>query len=124
MSSTTVADAPLAPLVRGLLSGLGEDPDRPGLVRTPERVEASLRWLTRGYSLTVRDAVGGALFEEAHESMILVRDIEFYSLCEHHLLPFYGRCHIGYIPRAASSASASWPAWSTCSAEGSRSRSA
>ena len=98
MSSTTVADAPLAPLVRALLDGLGEDPTRPGLVKTPERVEASLRWLTRGYSLSVQDVVGGALFEEEHESMILVRDIEFYSLCEHHLLPFFGVAHVAYVP--------------------------
>jgi GTP cyclohydrolase I len=98
MSSTTVADTPLAPLVRSLLAGLGEDPDRQGLVKTPERVESSLRWLTRGYGMTVEDAVGDALFEEAHESMILVRDIEFYSLCEHHLLPFFGVAHVAYIP--------------------------
>jgi len=98
MSSIPVADTPLAPHVRALLAGLGEDPDRQGLVKTPERVEASLRWLTRGYALTVEDAVGDALFEEEHESMILVRDIEFYSLCEHHLLPFFGVAHVAYIP--------------------------
>lgn len=98
MSSIPVADTPLAPHVRALLAGLGEDPDRQGLVKTPERVEASLRWLTRGYGQTVEDAVGDALFEEEHESMILVRDIEFYSLCEHHLLPFFGVAHVAYIP--------------------------
>jgi GTP cyclohydrolase I len=98
MSSTPVADTPLAPHVRALLAGIGEDPERQGLVKTPERVEASLRWLTRGYGLTVEDAVGDALFEEEHESMILVRDIEFYSLCEHHLLPFFGVAHVAYIP--------------------------
>jgi GTP cyclohydrolase IA len=98
MWSTTVADAPLAPQVRALLAGLGEDPDRPGLVKTPERVEASLRWLTRGYAQTIQGAVGDALFEEEHESMILVRDIEFYSLCEHHLLPFFGVAHVAYVP--------------------------
>lgn len=98
MSSIPVADTPLAPHVRALLAGLGEDPGRQGLVKTPERVEASLRWLTRGYGLTVEDAVGDALFEEEHESMILVRDIEFYSLCEHHLLPFFGVAHVAYIP--------------------------
>jgi GTP cyclohydrolase I len=98
MSNTPVVDTPLAPLVRSLLAGLGEDPDRPGLAKTPERVEASLRWLTSGYALTVEDAVGDALFEEEHESMILVRDIEFYSLCEHHLLPFFGVAHVAYIP--------------------------
>lgn len=98
MSSTPVAETPLAPLVRELLAGLGEDPERQGLIKTPERVEASLRWLTRGYQLTVQDAVGDALFDEEHDSMILVRDIEFYSLCEHHLLPFFGVAHVAYIP--------------------------
>ncbi len=84
--------------VRHILGALGEDPDREGLVKTPERVEKSLRWLTRGYGLSVMDAVGDALFEEQHNSMILVRDIELYSLCEHHLLPFFGRAHVAYIP--------------------------
>jgi GTP cyclohydrolase I len=84
--------------VRKILEELGEDPDREGLVRTPERVEASLRWLTRGYALSVADVVGDAVFEESHESMIMVRDIELYSLCEHHMLPFFGRAHVAYIP--------------------------
>lgn len=81
-----------------MLESLGEDPDRPGLRKTPERVEASLRWLTRGYELSVAQVVGDAVFEETHESMILVRDIELYSLCEHHLLPFFGQAHVAYIP--------------------------
>jgi GTP cyclohydrolase I len=97
MWSTPVSDS-FAPEVRRILEAVGEDPDREGLLRTPERVEASLRWLTRGYAMSVEDAVGGAVFEEAHQSMILVRDIELYSLCEHHLLPFYGRAHVAYIP--------------------------
>ena len=84
--------------VRHILEELGEDPDRAGLVKTPERVENSLRWLTRGYGMSVMDAVGGALFEEEHNSMILVRDIELYSLCEHHILPFFGRAHVAYVP--------------------------
>jgi len=84
--------------VRRILEALGEDPAREGLVKTPERVEKSLRWLTRGYGLSVMDAVGDALFEEEHSSMILVRDIELYSLCEHHMLPFFGRAHVAYIP--------------------------
>jgi GTP cyclohydrolase I len=84
--------------VRRILGALGEDPDREGLVKTPERVEKSLRWLTRGYGLSVMDAVGDALFEEEHSSMILVRDIELYSLCEHHMLPFFGRAHVAYVP--------------------------
>jgi len=81
-----------------MLEALGEDPDRDGLAKTPERVENALRWLTRGYGLSVMDAVGDALFEEDHNSMILVRDIELYSLCEHHMLPFFGRAHVAYIP--------------------------
>lgn len=84
--------------VRHILTEIGEDPDREGLRRTPQRVEASLRWLTRGYGLSAADAVGSAVFAESHQSMILVRDIELYSLCEHHLLPFFGRAHVAYIP--------------------------
>ncbi len=98
MSNTKDADAALAPQVRAILRGLGEDPERPGLAKTPERVATSLRWLTRGYGMTVKDAVGDAIFEEPHESMILVRDIEFYSMCEHHLLPFFGVAHVAYVP--------------------------
>ena len=101
MSNTKAADAPeyrLTDEVTRILRELGEDPDRPGLKRTPQRVEASLRWLTRGYALTPAAAVGNAVFAESHQSMILVRDIELYSLCEHHLLPFFGRAHVAYIP--------------------------
>ena len=85
-------------LVRRILVSLGEDPGREGLVKTPERVQDSLRWLTQGYQQSVADAVGEAVFEEAHQSMIMVRDIELYSLCEHHLLPFFGRAHVAYVP--------------------------
>ncbi len=92
------ASVPIAPLVREMLAALGEDPGREGLLRTPERVDQSLRWLTQGYGQSVHDAVGDAIFEETHESMIMVRDIEVYSLCEHHLLPFFGRAHVAYIP--------------------------
>jgi len=81
-----------------MLTVLGEDPDREGLVKTPERVESSLRWLTQGYNQSVAEVVGDAVFEETHQSMIMVRDIELYSLCEHHLLPFFGRAHVAYIP--------------------------
>lgn len=87
-----------AGLVRRQLELLGEDPTREGLLRTPERVARAMRWLTRGYETTVEEAVGGGIFEDAHDNMIMVRDIELYSLCEHHLLPFYGRAHIAYIP--------------------------
>ncbi|MGH7664515.1 MAG: GTP cyclohydrolase I FolE [Gemmatimonadaceae bacterium] len=85
-------------LVRRELELLREDPDRPGLQNTPERVASSLTWLTRGYELSVEAVVGDAVFEEAHESMVMVRDIELYSMCEHHMLPFFGRAHIAYIP--------------------------
>ncbi len=88
----------LQDLVRRMLEMLGEDPERDGLKRTPARVEASLRWLTRGYTESVDDVVGGAIFEEPHESMILVRDIEIYSMCEHHMLPFFGKAHVAYLP--------------------------
>jgi GTP cyclohydrolase I len=89
---------PFADQVREILSALGEDPSREGLAKTPERVESSLRWLTQGYRMTMADAIGEAVFEETHQSMIMVRDIELYSLCEHHLLPFFGRAHVAYIP--------------------------
>jgi len=85
-------------LVRRQLALLGEDPAREGLLKTPERVARSLYWLTRGYEMDVGDVIGDALFEESHESMVVVRDIELYSLCEHHMLPFFGRAHIAYIP--------------------------
>jgi GTP cyclohydrolase IA len=95
MSNTGVE---IAPDVRRILAALGEDPERAGLARTPERVEASLRFLTQGYRLSAAEVVGDAVFAETHDSMILVRDIELYSLCEHHLLPFFGRAHVAYLP--------------------------
>lgn len=88
----------LARLVREQLALLGEDPEREGLVRTPARVAGSLEFLTRGYTQTVEDVIGTAIFEEPHDSMVLVKDIEVYSLCEHHMLPFFGRAHVAYIP--------------------------
>ena len=87
-----------AALVRRQLELLGEDPEREGLLKTPERVAKSLAWLTRGYSADVREVIGDALFEAPHENMVMVRDIELYSMCEHHLLPFFGKAHIAYIP--------------------------
>ncbi len=93
-----VEATPFQERVRDLLGDLGEDPDRQGLLKTPERVEKSLRWLTRGYQLSVRDVIGDAVFEEEHHNMVLVRDIEMYSMCEHHMLPFFGKVHIAYIP--------------------------
>ena len=85
-------------LVHEMLGLLGENPEREGLQRTPARVALSLQWLTRGYQMSVEDVIGDAVFEEKHENMILVRDIEIYSLCEHHLLPFFGRAHVAYLP--------------------------
>jgi GTP cyclohydrolase I len=85
-------------LVRQLLAALGEDPSREGLVETPRRVDKSLRFLTSGYHANVDDIVNGALFTVDYNEMVMVRDIDMYSLCEHHLLPFFGKCHVAYIP--------------------------
>jgi GTP cyclohydrolase IA len=87
-----------AGLVREQLSLVGEDPGREGLLKTPERVGKAMRFLTRGYRERVEDVVGDAIFSEEHRNMVMVRDIELYSLCEHHLLPFFGKAHVAYIP--------------------------
>ena len=84
--------------MRRQLELIGEDPDREGIRRTPERVARSLAWLTRGYAMDVEDVVGDAMFAETHQQMVMVRDVDFYSMCEHHMLPFFGRVHIAYIP--------------------------
>jgi GTP cyclohydrolase I len=85
-------------LIRQLLAELGEDPTREGLVNTPKRVEKALRFLTGGYDANVDDVLNGALFTVDYSEMVIVKDIDFYSLCEHHLLPFFGKCHVAYIP--------------------------
>ena len=90
--------SPFADLVRQQLELLGEDPKRDGLLRTPIRVAHAMDFLTRGYTQTVEEVIGTAIFEEKHDSMVIVRDIEVYSLCEHHMLPFFGKAHIAYIP--------------------------
>jgi GTP cyclohydrolase I len=86
-------------LVTELLVELGEDPKREGLLKTPQRVASAMRYLTSGYYADVQQMINEAIFEQETTSMVVVKDIEVYSLCEHHMLPFYGRCHIGYIPR-------------------------
>jgi GTP cyclohydrolase I len=85
-------------LIHRQLELIGEDPGRDGLLKTPSRVAKSMAWLTRGYELNARDVIGDALFEESHEQMVMVRDIEMYSMCEHHMLPFFGKVHVAYIP--------------------------
>ena len=92
------ATAEYASRVREQLALLGEDPDREGLLKTPERVAKAMSFLTRGYAMSLQEVVGDALFQEEHENMVMVRDIELYSLCEHHLLPFFGKAHVAYIP--------------------------
>ena len=89
---------PLEKHVRGILEGLGEDPDRDGLERTPHRVARSLRFLTKGYAEDPITILNNALFDVTYDEMVLVKDIDFFSLCEHHLLPFFGRVHVAYIP--------------------------
>jgi len=86
-------------LVRELLSELGEDPDREGLLATPKRVAEAYKFLLKGYTIDVDDIISDAIFTQDTNNMIVVRDIEVYSLCEHHMLPFFGRCHVGYISR-------------------------
>lgn len=88
----------IADLMRKVLLKVGEDPERPGLVRTPQRADKALRFLTSGYETDVQSIVNGALFEEKCDEMVVVKDIEFYSMCEHHLLPFFGTMHVAYLP--------------------------
>jgi GTP cyclohydrolase IA len=88
----------LGDIVRRELELIGEDPERDGLLRTPERVARSLSFLTAGYNQSAREVVGAGLFAESHQNMIMVRDIELYSMCEHHMLPFFGKAHVAYIP--------------------------
>src|SRR6185369_1307942 len=93
MYNTRVQD-----LIRRLLIELGENPDREGLLRTPARVEKALRFLTAGYGADIDDVLNNALFTVDYNEMVIVKDIDFYSLCEHHLLPFFGKCHVAYLP--------------------------
>jgi len=91
-------DDNLNELYRQIIEGVGEDPERDGLLQTPERAAKALQYLTRGYQQSVEEVVNNAIFESDNDEMILVKDIELYSLCEHHLLPFIGKCHVAYIP--------------------------
>ncbi len=84
--------------VRTIIEGVGEDPEREGLLKTPKRVAEAMRFLTSGYDQSLDDIINGAIFDEGHNEMVLVRDITFFSLCEHHMLPFMGRAHVAYIP--------------------------
>jgi GTP cyclohydrolase IA len=86
-------------IIRQLLAELGEDPSREGLLDTPKRVEKALRFLTSGYTADIDATLNNALFEVDYNEMVIVRDIDFYSLCEHHLLPFFGKCHVAYLPQ-------------------------
>jgi GTP cyclohydrolase I len=90
---------PIAPLIAGVLEALGENPEREGLLRTPERVEKALRFLTAGYTQDLSKVVNGAIFNVKYDEMVIVKDIEFFSMCEHHMLPFYGKVHIAYLAR-------------------------
>lgn len=99
MSDITVSTATTQELYIELLRRIGEDPTRDGLLRTPERMEKSTAFLTRGYSQKVEDVLHGALFDVDYDEMVIVKDIEFYSQCEHHLIPFFGKAHIAYLPQ-------------------------
>jgi GTP cyclohydrolase I len=96
--SNTTENKEFEELVRRELELIGEDPNRDGLARTPARVARSMKFLTQGYASSAEDVVGKGVFKEEHDNMIMVRDIELYSLCEHHLLPFFGKAHVAYIP--------------------------
>jgi GTP cyclohydrolase IA len=95
----SLASASVQELMREMLARLGEDPERDGLQHTPERVERSLQYLTKGYQENAEEILRGAMFDVAYDEMVIVKDIEMFSLCEHHLLPFVGKVHVAYIPR-------------------------
>ncbi len=99
MPAVRAADSSFAPLIQRVIDQLVDDPNRDGLANTPERVEKALRFLTSGYHTDVRQVVNGALFAVKYDEMVIVKDIEFFSLCEHHLLPFFGKVHVAYIPK-------------------------
>ena len=98
VEAPTLAGASYADLVRGMLVRFGEDPDREGLQRTPERAQRAMEYLTKGYHEDAETMLKGALFTVNYDEMVIVKDIEMFSLCEHHLLPFFGKVHIAYVP--------------------------
>lgn len=98
MSEKDVLVPGVGEYVREMISSIGEDPDRDGLVGTPERVERSFRTMTAGYRQSPEEVLNGAVFESDYDEMVLVKEIDFFSLCEHHLLPFFGKCHVAYLP--------------------------
>ena len=95
----TTKEAGLKSLIERVLHAVGEDPKREGLLKTPERVEKSLKFLTSGYNVNIEELINGALYNEDYNEMVIVKDIDLYSLCEHHMLPFFGKCHVAYLPK-------------------------
>jgi len=98
LEASTLSDVSTQELYREILIRLGEDPNRDGLIRTPERMEKAMAFLTRGYKQNVTDVLHDALFDVNYDEMVIVKDVEFFSMCEHHLLPFFGKAHVAYVP--------------------------
>ena len=99
MMQAKTVEKNIAPLVEEMIAALGEDPKRDGLLRTPDRVDKALRFLTSGYRMDVQKVLNGALYDVKYDEMVVVRDIEFFSMCEHHMLPFFGKMHVAYLPK-------------------------